>query len=111
MLRYSHTAPAPPQLPLDDVVLLTSMADEYDMPVLLSLCRAVLEEKLTMDNVLQASLEPDGVLKWTLIAQRYGFAKILSTCEHMIIRCVCDASVGFLLAHTRWQHTHNGTTH
>lgn len=82
VLHSSYITPCT-QLPLDDVVLLTSMADEYDMPGLMEHCRLVLEEKIGKKVSYNGS---SYVLNWALTAQRYGFSKLLSDCEHNIIR-------------------------
>lgn len=82
----------PLQQSYNDVALLTSMADEYDMSGLMKQCEMILMKKsraLEKGPLLKVSVEPDGVLKWTLIAQRYGFTRLLADCENVIIRYGC----------------------
>lgn len=81
--------PSPLQLPINSVLLLADMADEYHMDSLLQQCRVAVEGYVENTQVLKAHRGHDGVLKWTLIAQRFGFAKLLADCEYIIIRYGC----------------------
>ncbi len=74
------------QLPMDDILTMTSLADEYEMPGLLAKCKGVVQDRVLQQDMLKMSVEPHGVLEWALIAQHYHFDKLLAECEWMIIR-------------------------